>query len=447
MATKQEIIDYVMTTPSNPNKAVLEGMLEDTSGTNVPTPTVEDAGKVLGVGDNGKYVLEKKGFTCTEEATTLTEESVTTEGETNAYGEISYSEYIDADAIYITFNGVKYTCSKRFSEEYGNEYGAPYDETTSMFDWSQYPFYFASVPNPNRDSATNTFVTETAGTHSIKIEAVEETIETTACFEKAVRKVADTGFTCAEVMTVLTDESVTTETSHDISAGALTYTEPITADAIKVTFDGVEYTCQNEADRGNRGLYGDISGDFAEYPFTLESSSTIDIATGSLNIKNILYTKTAGTHDITIETNALTVIETTECFSKAVNQVVEMPEAETSSKVIINLTAVGESEESSVPTRNYPVQLGFGAPSFSDIFSNFPNTEYYVVFDNTLMRITEINSSQVVFTAFKKVTVTVTNGATVERQDQIRHYVFVWNANSTSYAVNTYDIEIPSAYN
>lgn len=27
--TKQEIINYVMTTPSNPNKAVLEGMLDD----------------------------------------------------------------------------------------------------------------------------------------------------------------------------------------------------------------------------------------------------------------------------------------------------------------------------------------------------------------------------------------------------------------------------------
>ena len=30
--TKQEIINYVMTTPSNPNKAVLEGMLDSFSG-------------------------------------------------------------------------------------------------------------------------------------------------------------------------------------------------------------------------------------------------------------------------------------------------------------------------------------------------------------------------------------------------------------------------------
>ena len=31
MATKEEVIDYVMTTPSNPNKAVLSGMLDGMS--------------------------------------------------------------------------------------------------------------------------------------------------------------------------------------------------------------------------------------------------------------------------------------------------------------------------------------------------------------------------------------------------------------------------------
>lgn len=42
--TKQEIIDYVMTTPSNPNKAVLEGMLDSFSegeggGGDTPAPS------------------------------------------------------------------------------------------------------------------------------------------------------------------------------------------------------------------------------------------------------------------------------------------------------------------------------------------------------------------------------------------------------------------------
>lgn len=31
--TKENVINYVMTTPNNPNRAVLEGMLEEVSGT------------------------------------------------------------------------------------------------------------------------------------------------------------------------------------------------------------------------------------------------------------------------------------------------------------------------------------------------------------------------------------------------------------------------------
>lgn len=69
--SKEQVIDYVMTTPGNPNKAVLEGILEDMGGVNVPTPTIEDAGKVLGVGNDGNYVLEEAsqsdaGYKCLE---------------------------------------------------------------------------------------------------------------------------------------------------------------------------------------------------------------------------------------------------------------------------------------------------------------------------------------------------------------------------------------------
>ena len=45
-----------MTTPSNPNRAVLSGMLDEISGTQLPSPTVSDNGKVLGV-DGGEYKL------------------------------------------------------------------------------------------------------------------------------------------------------------------------------------------------------------------------------------------------------------------------------------------------------------------------------------------------------------------------------------------------------
>ena len=55
--SKEQVIDYVMNSPANTNKAVLEGMLDGMGGANVPTPTVEDAGKVLGVNESGNYAL------------------------------------------------------------------------------------------------------------------------------------------------------------------------------------------------------------------------------------------------------------------------------------------------------------------------------------------------------------------------------------------------------
>ncbi len=46
--TKQDIIDYVVTTPHNSNKAVLSTMLDDI-GEKLPAVTTEDNGKVLTV--------------------------------------------------------------------------------------------------------------------------------------------------------------------------------------------------------------------------------------------------------------------------------------------------------------------------------------------------------------------------------------------------------------
>ena len=95
---------------------------------------------------------------------TLCEEEVTTVQNSNfAYGDLSYSQLIDADTIRVTFNGTEYLCNKLMTDEYG----APYDDATGTFDWSEYPFCIVS-------DTPNQLATETAGTYDIKIEALQE---------------------------------------------------------------------------------------------------------------------------------------------------------------------------------------------------------------------------------------------------------------------------------
>lgn len=74
--SKEQVMDYVMTTPSNPNRAVLSGMLDEISGTQLPSPTPSDNGKVLGV-DGGEYKLVEQSGGAEVEllANTTSEES------------------------------------------------------------------------------------------------------------------------------------------------------------------------------------------------------------------------------------------------------------------------------------------------------------------------------------------------------------------------------------
>ena len=89
----------------------------------------------------------------------------------------------------------------------------------------------------------------------------------------------------------LTEESVTTAIEQGASAaiGLFAYSERITADTIKVTFNGTEYTC-NKIDDDGVACYGAFD-DFSEYPFLIESSES----------GNYLDTETAGTYTLKIE--------------------------------------------------------------------------------------------------------------------------------------------------
>lgn len=144
-----------------------------------------------------------KGYSCTEERVTLTNESVTTAveaGNTSATGSLAYSEPITADTIKVTFNGTEYNNVPVFVQlaPFGTvyAYGAQYSAELDSYDFSTYPFAIASVPR------SNTFFTETAGTYQVKIEALEETVETSECFDKA------RGYSCSSGVVTLVDATL-----------------------------------------------------------------------------------------------------------------------------------------------------------------------------------------------------------------------------------------------
>ena len=94
--------------------------------------------------------------------------------------------------------------------------------------------------------------------------------------------------------TVLTSESVTTESEIEGAYGALAYTTPITADTITVTLDGTPYVCDAVID-GSDYIYGDI--DLVTKPFYIISNSE----------ENGIGTAEAGTYSLEISETAINV--------------------------------------------------------------------------------------------------------------------------------------------
>ncbi len=95
--------------------------------------------------------------------TILFEETVTTSGSPVATAQLAYSQPVDADTIYVTFDGVTYTCQKNVGSNNVNYYGAPSPEGSPAPDFSNIPFSIAN------DSFI-IIATQTAGTHTVKVE-------------------------------------------------------------------------------------------------------------------------------------------------------------------------------------------------------------------------------------------------------------------------------------
>lgn len=164
------------------------------------TITADDLNRLEGGVEEALSKDCDKGYSCTEEWVTLTDESVTTAMEGNvpyAKGDFAYSEPITADIIKVTFNGTEYTCNKIVSAIGGNAYGGIGAQGP---DFSEYPF---AITSGTLGAETfNTLFTETASTYQVKIEALEELIETSECFDKA------RGYSCSESTILITNETI-----------------------------------------------------------------------------------------------------------------------------------------------------------------------------------------------------------------------------------------------
>ena len=144
----------------------------------------------------------------------------------------------------------------------------------------------------------------------------------------------DPGYSCTEELVTLTDESVTTVQDGSDVIGDLTYSNRITANEIRVTFEGTEYICEN-----HDGAYGaprnGTDHDWSEYPFNIVS------VTVNKTVKNYLLTEMPGTYQVKIEAVDSSVT-TTPCFRRAVKSV-SGSSSGSSSKFVVTFTKDGST--------------------------------------------------------------------------------------------------------
>lgn len=118
-----------------------------------------------------------KGFECTESQVTVFEGSLTTTSMGSFSGTtFTPTEPIEGDSITVTFNGTEYELPKVY-----HGYGELNDGAPS---YATYPCFVAIEPGSD-----NMFFTPSAGTYSVKLSVEAEIVETSECFEKAVKSV------------------------------------------------------------------------------------------------------------------------------------------------------------------------------------------------------------------------------------------------------------------
>ena len=258
------------------------------------------------------------GYSCEESKALLTQESITTVMYNDfAEGQFQNIQSLPTPAgdIIVTFNGVEYRCPNM-----GNDmmplYGAQWN--AGAIDWSEYPFIIAT------GELSGVFInTQTAGTYSVKIETIRESVITSECFEKA------RGYSCTDGWHEIWDYDYTNlqqTYGYDFYRQSVTPATMLPS-TIKIEINSEEYVIEGT----EFGVYGDmyygapvspdqvdvLVPDFSgEYQFSIVNMSGEGIA------QIVLYVPSDGAYYVTIS-EVSTVVTTTECFKDAVNSVVK----------------------------------------------------------------------------------------------------------------------------
>ena len=131
----------------------------------------------------------------------------------------------------------------------------------------------------------------------------------------------------SETSEELFSETVTTVAGDIGNEATLSYSDLITADTLKVTFNGVEYTCPKISGSGYVG-YGGVGepgegDDFTEFPFVIYSSDS----------GNFIYTESAGTYTVSASADVTTY---TDAFKEGVHKnVLKEVESESDADIVV----------------------------------------------------------------------------------------------------------------
>lgn len=241
----------------------------------------------------------------TETTNQLFSETVTAEEEYSGrgyYAVLAYKPMITAETLLVTFDGVEYVCTAVTVAETSNVLygGVSVVDGAVIFDFADFPFIIESDANLNE----NYIYVPSVGTHTISVST--KTVTTTDTFKQAVNDIV--GWKTTKNV-LLIKENVTTVAGESGNSATLSFTTPIGYDTLRVTFEGVEYTCPKILD-GDSVAYGGFNGtelDFTEFPFAIISASN----------GNTIYTQSAGTYSVSVSFEYTTY---TDDFKEGVSQ-------------------------------------------------------------------------------------------------------------------------------